>query len=163
MALMVWTRRAGGAGRVGTAAPMNASAVDREQRTFEAVPTSAGAARRFVSEILRLNGASKCVVADFALVVSELSTNIIEHGNGSSLIIFVDVSDPDSWELEVVGGQCPPESRVLRPEAWAVAAADDPTGRGLGIVRHLMDEISAESRDDQVSIRCRQKRSEPTT
>lgn len=140
---------------------MNSSDVDREQRTFEAVPTSAGAARRFVTEILRHHGAPNGVVGDFALVVSELSTNIIEHGDGSSLVIFVDVSDPACWELEVVGGQCPAESRVLRPETWAVAAADDPSGRGLGIVRHLMDEISAESCDDQVSIRCRQKRTEP--
>jgi anti-sigma regulatory factor (Ser/Thr protein kinase) len=99
-------------------------------------------------------------VADFALVVSELTTNIIEHGDGSSLIIFVDVSDPASWELEVVGGQCLAESRVLRPETWAVAGADDPSGRGLGIVRHLMDEVSAESQDDQVSIRCRKNRIE---
>lgn len=139
---------------------MNSSAVDREQRTFEAVPASAGAARRFVTEILRLNGGANGVVADFALVVSELTTNIIEHGDGSSLIIFVDVSDPASWELEVVGGQCPPDSRLLRPETWAVAGAEDPSGRGLGIVRHLMDDISAESRDDQVSIRCRKKRIE---
>jgi anti-sigma regulatory factor (Ser/Thr protein kinase) len=139
---------------------MNSSAVDREQQAFDAVPASAGAARRFVTEILRLNGASDGAVADFALVVSELTTNIIEHGDGSSLIIFVDVSDPASWELEVVGGQCLAESRVLRPETWAVAGADDPSGRGLGIVRHLMDEVSAESQDDQVSIRCRKNRIE---
>ena len=137
---------------------MNGSAVDREQRTFEAVPASAGAARRFVAEILRINGGSNGVVADFALVVSELTTNIIEHGDGSSLIIFVDVSDPGSWGLEVVGGQCRADSRVLRPETWAVAGADDTSGRGLGIVRHLMDEVSADSRDDQVSIRCRKQR-----
>ena len=72
---------------------MNSSDVDREQRTFEAVPTSAAAARRFVTEILRHHGAPNGVVGDFALVVSELSTNIIEHGDGSSLVIFVDVSD----------------------------------------------------------------------
>ena len=137
---------------------MNSSAVDREQRTFEAVPTSAGAARRFVGETLREHGAESPVISDFALVVSELATNIIEHGDGASLTIYVDVSDSACWELEVVGGRCPPDSRVLRPETWVVAAADDPSGRGLGIVRHLMDDISATSTNDEVSIRCRQNR-----
>ncbi len=139
---------------------MNSNAVDREQQTFEAVPTSAGAARRFVGETLRQHGASSGVIGDFALVVSELTTNIIEHGDGTSLTIYVNVSDTDCWELEVVGGQCPPDSRVLRPETWVVATPDDPSGRGLGIVRHLMDDISATSTDDEVSIRCRKNRVE---
>ena len=121
---------------------------------------SAGAARRFVSDTLREHGASNAAIGDFALAVSELATNIIEHGDGSSLTIYVDISDSTCWELEVVGGSCPPESRVLRPDTWAVAAADEKSGRGLGIVRHLMDEISAESTDNEVSIRCRQKRAE---
>jgi anti-sigma regulatory factor (Ser/Thr protein kinase) len=145
---------------VGCLLLMNTSAVDREQRTFDAVPTSAAAARTFVSETLRENGAPNGIIADFALAVSELATNIIEHGDDSSLTIYVDVSDSSYWELGVVGGRCPPESRVLRPETWAVAASGDPSGRGLGIVRHLMDEISAESTDNEVSICCRRKRVE---
>ena len=37
-------------------------------------------------------------------MVSELASNIIEHGNGSSLIIDLDVADPEWWGMEVVGG-----------------------------------------------------------
>jgi anti-sigma regulatory factor (Ser/Thr protein kinase) len=139
---------------------MNASDVDRENRTFEGVPTSAGAARRFVSDTLREHGASNAAIGDFALAVSELATNIIEHGDGSRLTVYVDISDSTCWELEVVGGHCRPDSHVLRPDTWAVAAADDKSGRGLGIVRHLMDEIFAESTDNGISIRCRQRRAE---
>jgi anti-sigma regulatory factor (Ser/Thr protein kinase) len=139
---------------------MKPSAVDREQRTLEAVPTSARAARQFVAETLREHGASTQVIKDYVLVVSELSTNIIEHGDGSSLVIYLDVADPGWWDIEVVGGASAPPAQLLRPETWTVASADDASGRGLGIVRHLMDEIATGSNGGQVSIRCRHRRTE---
>ena len=138
---------------------MNAHAIDRVQQTFEAVPTSARAARQFVSNTLRAHGAAKNVITDYALVVSELTTNIIEHGDGSDLVIFLDVADPEWWGMEVVGGASP-ASRVLDPSSWMVAAADEPSGRGLGIVRHLMDEIVTDTADGQLSVRCRRRRTE---
>ena len=139
---------------------MNSSAVHREQQTFEPVPTSARAARQFITETLRTNGADAQVIKDFVLVVSELATNIIEHGDGSSLVIYLDVTDPRWWEVEVVGGAATPPAQLLQPETWTVASADDASGRGLGIVRHLMDEISTGSHDGQVSVRCRRRRAE---
>ena len=137
---------------------MNARAVDREQQAFEAVPGSARLARRFVSETLRLNGATDDLISDYCLVVSELATNIIEHGDGSSLVIFLDVADPAWWELEVAGGASRPGSQLLRPETWTVADSDDASGRGLGIVRHLMDDIATDTSGGRVSIRCRRRR-----
>ena len=139
---------------------MSASAIDRVQRIFEAVPTSARAARQFVADTLRLHGATTGVISDYSLVVSELATNIIEHGDGSSWVIFVDVTDSDWWEVEVVGGVSDPPARVLQPDTWSVAAADEISGRGLGIVRHLMDQITADETDGQVGIRCRRRRTE---
>jgi anti-sigma regulatory factor (Ser/Thr protein kinase) len=143
-----------------TATPgdMNSSAVDREQMTFEAVPASARAARQFVSDTLRAHGAGEQMARDFALIVSELTTNIIEHGDGSSLVIFLDVADPDWWEVEVVGGASTPPAQLLHPDTWTVAGADEESGRGLGIVRHLVDDVSAGAQADQVSIRCRRRR-----
>lgn len=138
---------------------MSASAIDRVQQTFEPVPTSARAARQFVTHTLHFHGAAHSVIADYALVVSELATNIIEHGDGSDLIIFLDVADPEWWGMEVVGGASP-ASRVLDPSSWTVAAADEPSGRGLGIVRHLMDEIVTDTADGQLSVRCRRRRTE---
>ncbi len=139
---------------------MNSSAVDREQQTLEAVPTSARAARQFIAETLRMHGASSQVIKDYVLVVSELATNIIEHGDGSSLVIYLDVADQQWWEVEVVGGASAPPAQLLQPETWTVASADDASGRGLGIARHLMDEIATGSNAGQVSIRCRRRRTE---
>lgn len=139
---------------------MMTSAKDREKQTFEAVPVSARAARKFVADTLQANGASAQVIKDYALVVSELATNIIEHGDGSSLVIFLDVSDAEWWEVEVVGGASAPPERLMAPETWRVANADEGSGRGLGIVRHLMDDISTNSNGEQLSIRCRRRRNE---
>lgn len=137
---------------------MNGSAVDREQHVFEAVPTSARAGRQFVTDTLRDHGASVKVISDYALAVSELVTNIIEHGNGSNLTILLDVADPDWWEVEVVGGVSDAPSHLLHPDTWNVADADEASGRGLGIVRHLMDEIVSHTDAGLVSIRCRRRR-----
>lgn len=139
---------------------MNVGAIDREQRTFEAVPTSARAARQFVIEILRQHGATTTVIGDYALVVSELATNIIEHGGGSRLVICVDVADSEWWEVEVVGGTSATFNQVLQPDTWTVAGAEQTSGRGLGIVRHLMDHVATDTTDGQVSIRCRRRRAE---
>jgi anti-sigma regulatory factor (Ser/Thr protein kinase) len=137
---------------------MNSSAVDREQKTFEAVPMSARSARRFVSETLSLHGASAGIVSDYALAVSELASNIIEHGDGPSLVIYVDVTDPEWWDVEVVGSAAAAPHRLPQPDMWRVAGAEEPTGRGLGIVRHLMDDIVTVMTDDEISIRCRKRR-----
>ncbi|HEY0518032.1 MAG TPA: ATP-binding protein [Ilumatobacteraceae bacterium] len=137
---------------------MNASKVERAQRSFEAVPASARAARQFVVDTLRQQGADEQVVADYALVVSELATNIIEHGDGSALVIYVDAGDPNWWELEVAGGSpgCPDGLR--EPDTWRVASAEETSGRGLGIVRHLIDDITTGTNAGQASIRCRRRR-----
>ena len=137
---------------------MNGSAVDREQHVFEAVPTSARAGRQFVTDTLRDHGATVKVISDYALAVSELVTNIIEHGNGSNLTILLDVADPDWWDVEVVGGASDAPSRLLHPDTWAVADSDEASGRGLGIVRQLMDEIISHTDAGLVSIRCRRRR-----
>ena len=141
---------------------MNTSAIDREQRAFESVPTSARAARQFVTELLRRHGATPAAVDDCALVVSELVTNIIEHGDGSVMMIVLDTSDPAWWDIEVTSGVAPDAPQlVLEPETWTVASAEDVSGRGLGIVRHLMDHVTTDSTGGQLSVRCRRRRSEP--
>jgi anti-sigma regulatory factor (Ser/Thr protein kinase) len=137
---------------------MNTRAVDREQREFDATPASARAGRRFVTDTLRQHGATAKVTSDYALVVSELVTNIIEHGDGSGLNILIDVTDPDWWEIEVVGGVADVPGNLLQPDTWTVADADEASGRGLGIVRHLMDAVEASAASGKISIRCRRRR-----
>ncbi len=58
---------------------MNGHAGGPERRAFDAIPASAGAARRYVADLLRLDGAPPAVISDYSLVVSELVTNVIEH------------------------------------------------------------------------------------
>jgi anti-sigma regulatory factor (Ser/Thr protein kinase) len=141
---------------------MDTSAIDRVQRSFESVPTSARAARQFVTELLRQHGAKPAAVDDCALVVSELVTNIIEHGDGSVLVIVLDTSDPEWWDIEVMSGVAANAPQlVLEPDTWNIAGADDISGRGLGIVRHLMDHVITDTTDGQLSVRCRRRRSEP--
>lgn len=138
---------------------MNINSVDREQRTFEAIPQSARAARTFVSETLRQRGASESIIRDYQLVVSELVANAIEHGDGSGLTIFSDFSDHQWWNIEVVGGNSGSANSMTEPEAWTVTGSEHTSGRGLGIVRQLMDDIIAVTTDGRVSIRCLRRRS----
>ena len=139
---------------------MNISAIDREQQIFEAIPASAGGARKFVSEILRLRDAPDSVVVDFRLVVSELVANAIEHGDGVGLTVRVDFSDYHWWEIEVVSGLAKNGNKMKQPNEWAVAGNENRSGRGLGIVRKLMDDVVTDISDGLVSVRCRQRRVE---
>ena len=139
---------------------MNISALDREQQIFEAVPASASAARKFVGEILRRRDAPDSVVIDFKLVVSELVANAIEHGNGDGLTVRADFSDHHWWVVEVVSGLIKNGNKMKQPNEWAVAGNERASGRGLGIVRKLMDDVVTEISDGLVSVRCRQRRIE---
>jgi anti-sigma regulatory factor (Ser/Thr protein kinase) len=84
-------------------------------------------------------------------------SNIIEHGDGSTLSLAVGGA-ADAWELSVIGGRCRADSLVLQPEKWSVARAADTSGRGLGIVRQLMDEISVHTSAGTISVNCRRRR-----
>jgi anti-sigma regulatory factor (Ser/Thr protein kinase) len=132
-------------------------ASQRQFLKFQAVPATARPARRFVADTLRAQGATSDEIVDIALVASELVSNIIEHGDGLELSLAVNAT-PDAWELSVVGGRCPPDSLVLRPEKWNVARADEHSGRGLGIVRQLMDDISVDTSAGTVCVSCRRRR-----
>jgi anti-sigma regulatory factor (Ser/Thr protein kinase) len=139
---------------------MTGRAIDREQRTFDAVATSARSARQFVTDLLRQHGAATAAIDDCTLVVSELVTNIIEHGDGSEFVILLDVTDPAWWEIEVTGGAVGVPQLVLEPDTWTVARPDDVSGRGLGIVRHLMDQVVTNSAGGRLSVRCRRRRTD---
>ena len=137
---------------------MNGHTTRPERRAFDAVPSSAGAARRFVADLLRLDGAPPSVISDYSLVVSELVTNVIEHSDGAQLEIVLDLADPEWWQLEVVGGPPVASKRLLAPETWTVAGADEVSGRGLGIVRQLMDDVAIRAAHDQIIVCCRRQR-----
>ena len=102
---------------------------------FENVAT----ARRFVSE--RLDGVApdSGIVDDLRLAASELVTNAVEHGNSQRVIIELAVN-PEVVSLSVTSHS--PYDHVAPVCDWTVADAEQITGRGLGIVRTLADDVS---------------------
>jgi anti-sigma regulatory factor (Ser/Thr protein kinase) len=139
---------------------MTTDATVPERREFDAVPTSARAARRFVTDLLRLGGAPAAVITDCSLVVSELVTNVIEHSGGTRVEVAVDLADPRWWCLEVVGAAPSSPKQLAAPETWTVGGANDVSGRGLGIVRQLMDEVVINTTDGHITVTCRRRRSD---
>jgi anti-sigma regulatory factor (Ser/Thr protein kinase) len=129
----------------------------REARSFASVPVSSRAARGFVSRSLRAHGATDRVVDDFALVVGELTANAIEHGDGADLLVALDFTDTQWWNLEVSGPSDAVATWMDDPEQWRIADPYDDTGRGLGITRALMDDIVTKAEAHWLSITCRQR------
>jgi anti-sigma regulatory factor (Ser/Thr protein kinase) len=107
-------------------------------------------------------GASEEEIEAFRLAVSELGANVVMHGSGSGWTVGVRVGQ-SGCTMDVWGGAAPPDNVVHHPERWAVADPDRPTGRGLGIVRELMDDVTTEVWRDQIRVVCRLATSSKTT
>jgi anti-sigma regulatory factor (Ser/Thr protein kinase) len=129
-----------------------------ERATFAAVAAAPRAARRFTQQILSEAKAPPRIVRDLALVASELFTNFVEHSDGAEVEVVVDLSDPSWWALEVNGGPGATSKRVPEPHTWTLAAAEQISGRGLGIVRGLMEEVVVDVGHHRVGVRCRTPR-----
>jgi len=94
-------------------------------------------ARRFVRA--SLTGVSDAVASDAQLIASELVTNAIEHGVGGPVTMAVHLGDDVvSLTVESIG----PAPNVGAVEEWRLAGVDEITGRGLGIVRAVADDVS---------------------
>jgi anti-sigma regulatory factor (Ser/Thr protein kinase) len=139
---------------------MNHRDREKERRAFDAVAESPRAARQFATTVLTASDAPTQVVRDFTLVVSELVTNFVEHSIGKPVEVIVGVADPEWWEVEVIGGAGVDSKRVPDPGTWKLAPAERISGRGLGIVRQLMDDVVIDVGQEQVSVRCRRHRDE---
>jgi anti-sigma regulatory factor (Ser/Thr protein kinase) len=97
------------------------------------------AARRFVTERLDGVAADRCVVDDLRLAASELVTNALEHGEHEPVVVELGVNT-GVVSLSVTSRS--PHDHVAPVSDWSVAHADEITGRGLGIVRTLADDVS---------------------
>jgi anti-sigma regulatory factor (Ser/Thr protein kinase) len=110
--------------------------------------------------VLRRRSADQALISDYQLVVSELASNVIEHGDGSEMVVVVDSADPQWWAVEVSDGPLVAPFE-LTPDTWKVADPREFSGRGLGIVRELMDDIVIGVVGGHVSVRCRRHRRPP--
>jgi len=91
-------------------------------------PTSVGAARRFVRDVLMSRQVPAVVVETVELLTSEVVTNAIIHGrSGPQLAVEV-----DGGVVRVAVRDLSPEMPVRR-----LAQADDVSGRGVVIVEKL--------------------------
>lgn len=104
---------------------------------LDPVPAEVSTARRFVRTSLA--GLPGGVASDAQLVASELVTNAIEHGVGGPVTIAIHRgSDAVTVTVESVG----PAPDVGGVDGWRMPDADEITGRGLGIVRAVADEVA---------------------
>lgn len=115
-------------------------------------------ARRFVREALAAHDLDAGIVDDIALAASELVTNAIEHGADQPVDLAVDL-EPQHVRLSVTSrGNT---SDLPSGDRWVVADVSSVTGRGLGIVRALVDRVDVDRQGDSVTITVR--RSIPTS
>ena len=112
------------------------------------------AARHALVEHLSRHGVSSMVVDDLELVASELITNAIVHPKPmpqAVVQVHVEVADLVAMTVANVGS-----ARAIPPvEAWLPAAPGALSGRGLGIVRRLCDDVAVEQRGELAVVSCR--------
>jgi len=104
---------------------------------LEADASHVATARRFVRERVS-DDVGGSIVDDLQLIVSELFTNVVEHGT-SELVTLIVERTADAVGVTVRGDG--PAAGVGPIDEWAVAGAPEIAGRGLGIVRRLADEL----------------------
>jgi len=101
--------------------------------------SSVGRARHAVATFLTANAVPSVVVDDLELVISELVTNAVIHPVASEQPVRVSVRVGSGVQLDVAHHGA---SSALPPvEMWQLAPPTERSGRGLGIVRRLCDEV----------------------
>lgn len=125
--------------------------VHRATVVLAADAAEVAAARRFVRRELGDRAAAD-VAGDLQLITSELFTNAVEHGAGAQVEVVVEAAETScAVTVRSVG-----PADVGPAADWAVAEASSVTGRGLGIVRELADDLVVERTDASfvVTARC---------
>ena len=114
---------------------------------LEAHMANVRAARRFVRNELEGRAPDEAV-SDLMLATSELVTNAFEHG--SQPVRVTVRTSPDEASITVVSrGDA---GRVPDVDRWTTARADRVSGRGLGIVREVADDIDLDRSGGSVAI-----------
>jgi anti-sigma regulatory factor (Ser/Thr protein kinase) len=109
--------------------------------------SNVAAARRFVRSELD-GSAPEPAVSDLMLITSELVTNAFEHGSGR-VVLTVRCDDGAASVTVSSGG---PPVTLPTVDTWTTARADRVSGRGLGIVRQIGDDIEVDRSPDGVMI-----------
>ena len=110
-------------------------------------------ARHAVAAFLTDRGVSSTVVDDIELITSELVTNAVVHGRHGSIGVEVDTEG----EIVVTVSNLGPANAIPPIEEWRAASPLAPSGRGLGIVRRLCDDVAVLEIDDATVVVCRRR------
>lgn len=120
---------------------------------LEAQMANVSAARRFVRKELE-GRAPEEAVSDLMLATSELVTNAFEHGSRQPVRLTVRSGEDEASITVVSGGE---GGRVGDVETWTTAQADRISGRGLGIVREIADDIDVDRSNGNLAITVRRR------
>jgi len=115
-------------------------------------PEEVASARHAVVEFLAGQGVPTVVLDDMELVTSELVTNAIVHPASAAGPVRLEVEASDKVTIAVsnVGSI----SAIPPIEQWRPAPPFALSGRGLGIVRRLCDEVSVRQVADRAVVAC---------
>ena len=109
-------------------------------------------ARAFVAVVLTPAVAAS-TVETVRLIVSELVSNALQHGGADAVEVALSPA-ADAVELMVRGGR-DATGEVAHPSQWSIAEPAAATGRGLGIVAALADDIRLATHDGRLVVACR--------
>jgi anti-sigma regulatory factor (Ser/Thr protein kinase) len=130
--------------------PEAMAASARRSRRFPSSTASIRAARVFVADLLDAETPDWDRRGDVLLATSELVTNAVEHGGTD--FIGVDVAiDAGSVTVAVDSALT---GSIGDPAMWVGPAAAGPNGRGLMIVRSVVDEVMVSDGDGRLVVRC---------
>jgi anti-sigma regulatory factor (Ser/Thr protein kinase) len=120
-------------------------------------PSAVTDARRFATTHARSLGLSEARLTDLELAVAELVTNSVDHGGGTGLLRIW--SDPHQVICEVTdSGQLTDPLAGRRP-----ATPNQPRGRGLLLVNHIVDLVRIHTNDTSTTIRVHLRLPTPNT
>jgi anti-sigma regulatory factor (Ser/Thr protein kinase) len=106
-------------------------------------------ARRFVRTTLR-GVVSPTVATDMELIASELVTNAVRHGSREPLVVTVH-ADRRTTSVTIEHDHDHLDD-IPKIAQWEMPAPSRPSGRGLGLVRALSDEVTVGVHGDTLSI-----------
>jgi anti-sigma regulatory factor (Ser/Thr protein kinase) len=89
------------------------------------------------------------LVDDLALVVVELVSNAVEHGMGRWVDVQLDVG-PTVVSISVINAG---RADLGDPSSWTMPPPGSISGRGLALVRRLVDDVEWSTADDQLRVR----------
>lgn len=136
----------------GTIDPMSGGAAQLEL-TIPADTSTLGSLRLQLAMDISDSGADLDVVEEIVLVASELASNVIRHTDDADMTVRLYRTDGE-WILDVSGADAMDDL----PGADGMPDPMQQGGRGLVIVRAMMDEVELVDHDDKRWVRCHKHR-----